>query len=111
MQVTRIDDKVSVSGQLTPADMAEAAAAGFRAVVCNRPDGEAPDQPPFAEIAAAAAAAGLTAHYIPMGPTIPVTDQVARMAEVVAAAGGPVLAYCRSGARSTNLYAAARDRG
>lgn len=102
----RIDDSISVAGQLAPADMATAAAQGFRAVINNRPDGEAPDQPPGAAMADAAAAAGLTYTSIPVagGFAMP---QVEAMAAAIAAADGPVLAFCRSGTRSTNLWALA----
>lgn len=107
----RIDDTISVAGQLTEADVAQAAAAGFVALVNNRPDGEAFDQPPGEAIANAAAGAGLSYVAIPIagGFSMP---QVEAMADTLARAGGPVLAFCRSGTRSTNLWAlAAAYRG
>ena len=103
----KLDDKVSVAGQIEVADVAEAAALGFATIVNNRPDGEEPGQPDAAEIGAAAAAAGLAYRHIPVDHSGFGPDQVAAMAEVLADAGGPVLAYCRSGTRSTFLWALA----
>lgn len=102
----RIDDSISVAGQLGEADVAEAATQGFRRVINNRPDGEAFDQPPGAAIADAAQAAGLDYVAIPVagGFSMP---QVEAMAAALAGAAGPVLAFCRSGTRSTHLWALA----
>ena len=102
----RIDDSISVAGQLAPADIAAAAAQGFRTVINNRPDDEGPDQPPGAAIAEAAAAAGLRYVAIPVAGGFS-TRQVEAMAAALAEAEGPVLAFCRSGTRSTNLWALA----
>lgn len=79
--------------------MARAAAEGFVLVINNRPDGEDPSQPSSATIEAAARAAGMDYLYAPVrgGPT---PDQVATVREAVERAGGPVLAFCRSGTRS-----------
>ncbi len=108
----RLTDTVSVAGQLTPADMVAAAAAGYVAVVNNRPDYEAGGQPTGAEIAAAAEAAGLRYIAIPVGAAGLGPAQVEAMAAVLAESDGPVLAFCRSGTRSTHLWAlAAAQRG
>ena len=103
----RIDDSISVAGQLAPADLAEAKAQGFALVINNRPDGEAPDQPAGSAMAQAAAANGLAYLEIPVagGFSMP---QVEAMVAALGAAEGPVLAFCRSGTRSTNLWALAR---
>jgi uncharacterized protein (TIGR01244 family) len=95
----RVSDAYSVAPQVGTDAMAEAAAQGFVLVINNRPDGEAPGQPTSAEMEAAAKAAGLTYLYNPVsgGPN---PDNVRRQAEAVEAAGGPVLAFCRSGTRS-----------
>ncbi len=103
---------LSVAGQLAPEDVAAAAAAGFAAIVNNRPDGEEPGQPGGAAMAAAAAAAGLTYTAIPVDHRGFDLGQVTAMAAVLDAADGPVLAFCRSGTRSANLWAlAAAQRG
>lgn len=95
----RVTDSLSVSPQVTAADMARAAAEGFALVINNRPDGEDPSQPSSAAIESAARAAGLDYLYVPVrgGPT---PDQVETVRAAVAAAKGPVLAFCRSGTRS-----------
>jgi uncharacterized protein (TIGR01244 family) len=97
--IRKVTDDFAVAPQIAPEDMAPAAKAGFVLVINNRPDGEVPDQPASAAMAAAATAAGLTYVHIPVrgGPT---PDQVEAVAEAVAGAKGPVLAFCRSGTRS-----------
>lgn len=105
MDLRRINDDISVSPQLAPADLAGLRAAGFTTIINNRPDGEAPDQPNSAEMATAAAAAGLAYHYIPLGRDGVSPEMVAETADAIAASAGPVLAFCRSGTRSTTLWA------
>lgn len=102
----RLTDTVSVAGQLTPADLTEAKRQGFALVVNNRPDGEAPGQPTDAAMAEAATANGLAYRSIPVAGGLAM-PQVEAMAAALAEAGGPVLAFCRSGTRSTNLWALA----
>lgn len=103
----KLDDDISVAGQITPADVAQAATQGFTFLINNRPDGEQPGQPNGAEIAAAAKAAGLGYAAIPIaGGFSP--PQITAMREVLEAAPGPVLAFCRSGTRSTFAWALAR---
>lgn len=94
-----VTDSLSVSPQVTEADMARAAAQGFVLVINNRPDGEDPTQPTSATIEAAARAAGLDYVHIPVrgGPG---PEQVEAVRRAVEAAKGPVLAFCRSGTRS-----------
>lgn len=94
-----VTDQLSVSPQISVADVAEAARRGFRTVVNNRPDGEDPTQPASAEIEAAAKAAGLAYVHIPVrgGPT---PEQVEAQRAFLADAPAPVLAFCRSGTRS-----------
>ena len=67
MQLKKINDKVSVAGQIALADVAAIKAAGFTAIVNNRPDGEAPDQPPGEDIRREAEKQGLAYHFIPVG--------------------------------------------
>jgi uncharacterized protein (TIGR01244 family) len=95
----RVTDSLSVSPQVTEADMARAASEGFVLVINNRPDGEDPSQPSAATIEAAARAAGLDYLHVPVrgGPT---QEQVEAVRAAVEAADGPVLAFCRSGTRS-----------
>ena len=100
MEIKRVTRDFAVSPQLLPADLSTLAAAGFRAVICNRPDGEGADQPLFAEIAAAAQAAGIEARYLPVETGKVGDDTVTAFAELLRALPGPVLAFCRSGTRS-----------
>ncbi|HET7714603.1 MAG TPA: TIGR01244 family sulfur transferase [Bauldia sp.] len=105
MEIKRIDDHVSVSGQIRPEDIPALKAAGFTTIVNNRPDGEAPDQPSGAEVEAAARAAGLDYVAIPLGREGVSPDMVDKTREVLEGSTGPVFAYCRSGTRSTTLWA------
>lgn len=105
-----LDDKVAVAPQIVFADIAEAAAQGVRLIVNNRPDDEEPGQPPGAEIEAAARAAGVEYRHIPVSLPGLSQEQVSAMGEALEAAGdGKVLAFCRSGTRSTYLWALARS--
>lgn len=105
MDVRTISDRLSVGPQLTPSDMAEVARLGFRAVICNRPDGEGPDQPTFEEVAAAAADYGLEARYLPIVAGKVSDDDATAFDAALTGLPGPVLAYCRTGTRSTTLWA------
>lgn len=100
----RLSDTVAVAPQLGPEDVAEAAQAGVALIVNNRPDGEAPDQPPGAEIEAAARAAGVGYVAIPFTGK-PGQAQVEAMAAALDGAGGPVLAFCKTGTRSAAAWA------
>ncbi|WP_375392135.1 TIGR01244 family sulfur transferase [uncultured Sphingomonas sp.] len=102
-----LNDRVAVAPQIDPEDMAAIKAAGFVAVVNNRPDDEEPGQPGGEAIRAAAAAAGLGYQAIPVTHAGFSHPQLDAMAAALAAADGPVLAYCRSGTRSCNLWALA----
>ncbi|RPF71277.1 TIGR01244 family sulfur transferase [Aurantiacibacter spongiae] len=104
----RLTDQVWASPQITLDDVAEARERGFAMIVNNRPDGEVEDQPEGDAIEAAARAAGLDYRAIPVGHAGFSGPQVDAMAEALAAADGKVLAYCRSGTRSTLLWALAR---
>jgi uncharacterized protein (TIGR01244 family) len=103
----RVTDDFTTAPQISLADVAEAARLGFRTVINNRPDGEDPAQPPSAEVEAAARAAGLAYHHIPVrgGPT---PEQVDATRELLATAEGPILAFCRSGTRSIVTWSLAQ---
>lgn len=103
---------VCVAPQLTPDAMAEAARAGFRSVINNRPDFEhGPGQPTNAEIEAAARAAGLEYRFLPVASGHQTPAEIAAFAALLAELPRPILAFCRSGARSSKLYAEARALG
>lgn len=107
MDIRRIDARIAVSPQIAPQDMPAIVAAGFVAIVNNRPDGEEPGQPTGEAIRAAAEAAGLTYTSVPVTHAGFSHPQVAGMIDAMRQANGPVLAYCRSGTRSCNLWALA----
>ena len=103
--VQQLSSDVCVAPQLDPAAMAWAAQAGFRSVVNNRPDFEhGPNQPTSAAIEAAAVAAGLQYRHLPVDGGYQSPEQVAAFAQLLAELPRPLLAFCRSGARSTRLY-------
>ncbi|MFO1160864.1 MAG: TIGR01244 family sulfur transferase [Reyranellaceae bacterium] len=107
-----LDDRVAVCGQLKPNDMAEIAAAGFVAVVNNRPDGEALfGQPRTADVAAAAQAAGLAFLDLPFSGPRATADQVRAFADLLVERPGKVVVYCKSGMRSALLWGAAAVAG
>jgi uncharacterized protein (TIGR01244 family) len=96
---------VCVAPQLTPEAMAQAAQQGFKSVVNNRPDFEhGPDQPTNAQIEAAALAAGLQYRWLPVDAGFQSTEQIAAFAQLLKDLPRPLLAFCRSGARSTRLF-------
>ncbi len=108
MNMTRISDDFFVGPQIEPADIASLAQKGFRTIICNRPDNEQPGQTAAATVGRAATEAGLAFHYIPVVPGQSGRAEVEAMAKALKAADGPVFAYCRSGARSSGLFQAAR---
>ncbi|WP_029042297.1 TIGR01244 family sulfur transferase [Cucumibacter marinus] len=105
MELKTINDRVSVSGQIQPSDLDAIKEAGFVMVVNNRPDGEAPDQPTGAEIKSRAEALGLTYVEIPMGREGVTPDMIEATRNALDSAAGKVLCYCRTGTRSTTLWA------
>jgi uncharacterized protein (TIGR01244 family) len=104
MDIRLIDSGFSVTGQIDGADVEAAAAAGFKTLICNRPDNEGWGQPKHAEIRAAADKAGMKFHHVPVVSGALTEADVETMRRALAGAAGPVLAFCRSGARSANLY-------
>jgi uncharacterized protein (TIGR01244 family) len=98
----------AVASQLDVADVARAANEGFRTIIVNRPDGEAPGQPSASEIKAAAESAGLTFKAVPFQGLPPAPAIVMETAAALDEANGPVLAYCRTGTRSITAWALAQ---
>jgi uncharacterized protein (TIGR01244 family) len=108
LPVRQIADQVYVAPQLPPEAMSEAANAGFRSVINNRPDHEGgAAQPTSAQIETAAAAAGLQYRFLPVDGGYQSPDEIAAFAALLAELPKPLLAFCRSGARSTRLFMAA----
>ena len=100
-----ITDAYAVAPQLQPEDMQVVAEAGFKSVIIHRPDGEGgAEQPAAADVMAAARAAGLEVEYQPVVSGALTLDDVERLRELLQRLPAPVLAFCRSGARSTQLF-------
>ncbi|RLA45145.1 MAG: TIGR01244 family phosphatase [Gammaproteobacteria bacterium] len=109
MKIVKLTESIAVSEQITPENVADIAAAGYQVLVNNRPDGEEACQPASADIAAAAQAAGLEYYYLPItAGNFPGPD-FGRMRSLLDDTLRPVLAFCRSGTRCTNLWVASRD--
>jgi uncharacterized protein (TIGR01244 family) len=104
----KLTDRFFASPQIGLDDVVEAKAIGIALIVNNRPEGESDDQVPGAEIEAAARAAGIAYTAIPVTHAGFSENQVKAMADALAGANGPVLAFCRSGTRSTLLWALAQ---
>lgn len=103
MEIRPLNDEYAVTAQISLADLETIRDLGFKSVVCNRPDNEDPGQPSFAEISARAAELGLEVAHVPIsGP--PPADAVRAMVDALDELPKPMLAYCRSGNRSTIIY-------
>ncbi|RDD61407.1 bifunctional protein tyrosine phosphatase family protein/NAD(P)/FAD-dependent oxidoreductase [Ferruginivarius sediminum] len=105
MKVAKLTPFLSVSPQINEADMGILAAQGFRAIVNNRPDGESDDQPGSEALRAAAERQGLAYRHIPVVSGRVGDEDVGAFADALGELNGPVLAFCRTGTRSTTLWA------
>lgn len=105
--IRQLDERTFVSGQIEPADVPELKAFGVGTIINNRPDGEQPGQPTGAEIERAAATAAMGYAAVPIARGIGPAD-VEAMREALDTAKGRVLAFCRTGNRSTLIWAVAR---
>ena len=110
LYTSRLTEGFSVAPQLQPEDMAIAKSMGFKTIICNRPDGESgPGQPTFEEMKKAAEAQGLAIHYFPVISGMLTRQDVEQYGELLKTMDEPVLAYCRSGARSAQLWQIAQS--
>jgi uncharacterized protein (TIGR01244 family) len=106
--IRQLDDNTFVSGQLTPEQVAELKAHGVTMLVNNRPDNEDPGQPLSSDMEAAAEAAGMEYRHVPIRYGMGPSDVEAMREALHATGGGKMLAFCRSGNRSTLAWALAR---
>ena len=104
MNLRKVADSFAVTGQITPEQMQAVADAGYKSIVCARPDNEEPGQPSFAEVARAAEKLGLAITHIPVSGMLG-ESQVIRFHDAWETMPKPMLGYCRSGARAGSLYA------
>jgi len=110
MDIHSINAQFSAAPQPEIADIAQIAAAGFKSVICARPDGETPDQPTAADMERAAQKAGLQFHWLPVVPKAISDEQVAQFGTAFAALPKPVFGYCRTGNRAVTLWALSHAR-
>ena len=104
MDIRKITDELSVAPQISACDIGAIAVAGFRAVICNRPDGESSDQPCCQEIETAVIASGLAWRSQPVRSGGVTLEDAAAFGTLMAELPKPVLAYCRSGTRCATLW-------
>ena len=104
MEPRQITEDFSVAPQITPGDIPAIAAAGFRSIMCNRPDGEEPGQPHEAEVAEAARAAGLEMRSVPFSSATMTEADVTAFRTPLEEMPAPMLAYCRTGTRCTMMW-------
>jgi uncharacterized protein (TIGR01244 family) len=103
----QVDSDFAVAAQISAADLPKIAEAGFKTVLCARPDHEEPGQPDFSVIAKAAKEAGLEAVHIPVSGMVG-EGQIIRMEGALRELPKPMFGYCRSGARAGSLYSSAK---
>jgi len=103
MEIRRVNEDFAVAGQIAPENVAEIAGAGFKSIVCNRPDTE-DGAVPHDAVEEAARAAGLEFRFLPVVSGAITQEDVKGMAAILGELPRPVLAYCRSGTRCLNLY-------
>lgn len=108
MEYTRLSEQLATAPQVRPEDLRELAASGFVGIINNRPDAEAPDQPSSLELEAEAKRVGLAYWHVPVVPGAMTDEDVRAFAAALDEAGGPVLAFCRTGNRSAALWKAAQ---
>ena len=105
MDIKRLSAQLSVTPQILIADLPDLAQAGFKSIICNRPDGEGADQPGFSEIEQAALALGMSARYLPTEAGKVSDAQGEEFGQLMESLPKPVVAYCRTGMRSTTMWA------
>ena len=105
MDFNKINDQLTVSGQIFPEDVSTLVDRGFKTLICNRPDEEVQEALQSAAIGEVAKAAGLNFRYMPVYPGQFTDELSAEMTAVMTELEGPVYAYCRSGTRSCTLWA------
>ena len=106
MSIYRLSETCAVSGQITAADIATLAVEGYDTVICNRPDGEEFGQPLASDVASACEEHGIAFHFIPIDRSGLTPAMIDSFRDAVAGSDGPVLAYCRSGQRSSVIWQA-----
>ena len=109
IEIKTLSPEIGVAGQVAIDNLPAIAAAGYQSILCNRPDHEGTDQPTFQQIEQAALVCGLEARYLPVSSGGVTSADGLAFARLLDVLPRPVLAYCRSGARSTTLWNLAQD--
>jgi sulfide:quinone oxidoreductase len=104
MDIKKLSPDFSVAPQMSPADIVTAASKGFKSIICNRPDGEGDNQPDAALVEIAAREAGLDFAFVPVTSNGITAADAVLMAAKLKELPKPILAYCRSGARSGKIW-------
>ena len=105
-----LSSTMAVASQINPENVAAIAAAGYKTIICNRPDGEVEGQTPFREIEAAATVHNLATRYMPVVSGKISDDDIRHFSDVSNELPQPQLAYCRTGTRSAILWALAEAK-
>lgn len=108
MEFTGFSEQLATAPQVRPEDIRAIAASGFVGVINNRPDAEAPDQPSSLELEAEAKRFGLAYWHVPVVPGAMTEADIRAFSAALKEANGPVLAFCRTGNRSTALWKASQ---
>jgi sulfide:quinone oxidoreductase len=111
MDLHKLNDDLTVAGQIDPAEIPLLAAQGIRSIICNRPDGEVPGQPPFSAVRQAAAEAGIRTLHLPVVSNAIGEEDVTSFGKALDELPKPILAYCRSGTRSAVLWSLSEAAG
>ena len=106
MSIYRLSEAFAVSGQIAAADVTTLAVGGYATVICNRPDGEEIGQPLAADVEAACEEHGIAFHFIPIDRSGLTPAIIESFRDAITSSDGPVLAYCRSGQRSSVIWQA-----
>lgn len=104
MQIYKLTEACAVAAQIQPADVATLQQDGFVTIVCNRPDNEDPGQPTAAAVASECERLGVAFHHLPVSHDGISAEMVERFKKIIADSDGALLAYCRSGQRSSVLW-------
>lgn len=102
-------ENLDFTAQPELADFEGLAAQGYKVVVCNRPDGEAPDQPTMDKVEAVLSGQGIKLVRYPVNPNTFPGEDLAALGRIFDGEEGKVLAYCRTGTRCANLWVASRS--
>ncbi|PIT68993.1 TIGR01244 family sulfur transferase [Bartonella tribocorum] len=108
MNLQQIDPDIFIGAQISTEDIKTLAEAGFKTIICNRPDHEEPHQPDFSSIKTVANNYDIKAYHIPISPPTIEKSDIETMQTILKTASLPLFAYCHRGTRSLHLYRLAR---